>query len=89
MINNLLDESYGLYQDTPAPGFTIKATTDVRPVAAAECEEKDLYLVQFHPEVVHTVEGTKILSNFLFNICNCKGEWKMDSFVETNDPGNP
>lgn len=71
------------YIKTPAPGFTIKATTDVCPVAAAECEEKDLYLVQFHPEVVHTVEGTKILSNFLFNICNCKGDWKMDSFVET------
>ena len=47
-----------------------------------ECEEKNLYAVQFHPEVMHTVEGTKMLSNFVYNICECSGDWKMDSFVE-------
>ena len=47
-----------------------------------ECVEKNLYAVQFHPEVMHTKEGTKMLSNFVYNICNCAGDWTMDSFVE-------
>ena len=47
-----------------------------------ECEEKNLYAVQVHPEVMHSVEGTKMLSNFVYNICKCSGDWKMDSFVE-------
>ena len=71
------------YIKTPAKGFAIKAYTDVCPVAAAENVEKGLYCVQFHPEVEHTVEGSKMLSNFLFDICQCSGDWKMDSFVET------
>lgn len=71
------------YISKPAPGFSIKAHTEVCPVAAAENVEKGLYCVQFHPEVVHTKEGTKMLSNFLFEVCNCAGDWKMDSFVET------
>lgn len=71
------------YISKPAPGFTVKAHTEVCPVAAAENVEKGLYCVQFHPEVVHTKEGTKMLSNFLFEVCQCKGDWKMDSFVET------
>ena len=71
------------YISKPAPGFSIKAHTEVCPVAAAENVEKGLYCVQFHPEVVHTKEGTKMLSNFLFEVCHCAGDWKMDSFVET------
>ncbi|MCM1161999.1 MAG: glutamine-hydrolyzing GMP synthase [Roseburia sp.] len=71
------------YISKPAPGFVIKAHTEVCPVAAAENVEKGLYCVQFHPEVVHTKEGTKMLSNFLFEVCHCQGDWKMDSFVET------
>ena len=71
------------YISKPAPGFSIKAHTEVCPVAAAENVEKGLYCVQFHPEVVHTKEGTKMLSNFLFEVCHCTGDWKMDSFVET------
>ena len=63
-------------------GFKIIGHTPVCPVAAMECEEKNLYAVQFHPEVMHTQEGTKMLSNFVYNICNCSGDWKMDSFVE-------
>ncbi len=47
-----------------------------------ECEEKNLYAVQFHPEVMHTQEGTKMLNNFVYNVCGCSGDWKMDSFVE-------
>ena len=62
--------------------FKIVGSTKVCPVAAMECEERNLYAVQFHPEVMHTQEGTKMLSNFVYNICNCTGDWKMDSFVE-------
>ena len=48
-----------------------------------ECAEKKLYAVQYHPEVMHTQEGKKVLSNFVFSVCGCQGDWKMDSFVET------
>ncbi|MEG0297731.1 MAG: glutamine-hydrolyzing GMP synthase [Clostridium sp.] len=68
-------------EKTPA-NFKITGHTPVCPVAAMECEEKNLYAVQFHPEVMHTQEGNKMLSNFVYNICNCSGDWKMDSFVE-------
>lgn len=63
-------------------GFKITATTPVCPVAAMENEEAKLYAVQFHPEVLHTQEGSKMLHNFLYNVCECTGDWKMDSFVE-------
>ena len=63
-------------------GFRITAHTPVCPVAAMECPEKGLYAVQFHPEVMHTQEGMKMLSNFVYQVCGCSGDWKMDSFVE-------
>ena len=62
--------------------FAVTASTSVCPVAAMENKEKGLYAVQFHPEVMHTVEGMKMLRNFVINICGCAGDWKMDSFVE-------
>ncbi|MCR5356441.1 MAG: glutamine-hydrolyzing GMP synthase [Lachnospiraceae bacterium] len=65
-----------------APGFSTVAYTENCPVAAAENEEKKLYAIQFHPEVLHTVEGTKILYNFVRKICDCSGSWRMDTFVE-------
>ncbi|MEN8078458.1 glutamine-hydrolyzing GMP synthase [Clostridioides difficile] len=70
------------YIERAPEGFKIVGHTPVCPVAAMECEDKNLYAVQFHPEVMHTQEGTKMLSNFVYNICNCSGDWKMDSFVE-------
>ena len=70
------------YIERAPEGFKIIGHTPVCPVAAMECEEKNLYAVQFHPEVMHTQEGTKMLSNFVYNICKCSGDWKMDSFVE-------
>lgn len=70
------------YISKVAPGFDICATTADCPVAAAENPEKKLYAIQFHPEVLHTVEGTKMLSNFVYNVCHCSGDWKMDAFVE-------
>ena len=70
------------YIERAPEGFKIIGHTPVCPVAAMECADKHLYAVQFHPEVMHTQEGTKMLSNFVYNICNCVGDWKMDSFVE-------
>ena len=64
-------------------GFKVTAHTPVCPVAAMACPERKLYATQFHPEVMHTAEGMKMLSNFVFNVCGCSGDWKMDSFVET------
>lgn len=70
------------YIESAPEGFRIIAHTPVCPVAGMENVERNLYAVQFHPEVVHTVEGTKMLSNFVYNVCKCSGDWKMDSFVE-------
>ena len=64
-------------------GFRAVADTPVCPVAAMECPEKKLYATQFHPEVMHTDEGKKMLENFVYKVCGCTGDWKMDSFVET------
>lgn len=65
-----------------APGFEISAHTADCPVAAAENAEKGLYAIQFHPEVLHSVEGTKMINNFVKNVCKCAGDWKMDAFVD-------
>ena len=70
------------YISQVAPGFKIIAHTADCPVAAAECAEKNLYAIQFHPEVLHTQEGTKMLHNFVRGVCGCAGTWKMDAFVE-------
>ena len=71
------------YIEQAPAGFRITAHTPVCPVAAMENAERKLYAVQFHPEVMHTQEGMKMLSNFVFQVCGCRGDWKMDSFVET------
>ena len=70
------------YISKAAPGFEICAHTADCPVAAAENREKNLYAIQFHPEVLHTVRGKEILSNYVYNVCHCTGDWRMDSFVE-------
>lgn len=70
------------YIENAPENFKIVGNTPVCPVAAMENAEKNLYAVQFHPEVMHTQEGTKMLSNFVYNVCNCSGDWTMDSFVE-------
>ena len=67
-----------------APGFKITAYTADCPVAACENAEKGLYAIQFHPEVLHTQEGTKMLYNFVRGVCGCAGDWKMDAFVENS-----
>ena len=71
------------YIEKAPQNFVVTAHTPVCPVAGMENKDKDLYAVQFHPEVVHTQEGTRMLQNFVVNVCGCKCDWKMDSFVET------
>jgi len=66
---------------TPPAGFAVTATTKDCPVAAMADEKRNLYALQFHPEVQHTEQGALMLHNFLFLVCGCAGEWTMSSFA--------
>ena len=70
------------YISEPPAGFEVTASTSACPCAAMENDARRLYAVQFHPEVSHTQFGTALLGNFLFGICGCAGDWKMDNFIE-------
>lgn len=74
--------SHGDYLTEPPEGFDIIANSDHSPICSISNEKRKIYGVQFHPEVVHSDEGTKILNNFLFKICNCKGDWTPQNFIE-------
>ncbi|MCD7975149.1 MAG: glutamine-hydrolyzing GMP synthase [Phascolarctobacterium sp.] len=74
--------SHADYVSDVPDGFEMIATTEECPVAAMMHEGKRLYSVQFHPEVEHTPFGKIMLSNFLFEICNLKGDWTMTSFAK-------
>lgn len=63
-------------------GFAATARTENSPYAAIENPEKKFFGLQFHPEVHHTENGIQIIRNFLYNICGCRGDWSMASFVE-------
>ncbi len=63
-------------------GFQTIASTEHCPNAAIENKEKNLYGIQFHPEVNLSVNGTQVIKNFLFSICHCSGDWQISSFVE-------
>lgn len=63
-------------------GFSLAGHTDLTPTAAVANEERKMYAVQFHPEVVHTEEGTALLKNFLFKIARCDGGWSMENYVD-------
>ena len=69
------------------PGFEPMAHSDNAPICAIRNEKKKIYGVQFHPEVVHTKEGTRILSNFLFAVCGCSGDWNAESFIDRTVTG--
>lgn len=71
------------YVSKLAPSFEVSAHSKDCPVAAFENESKKLYGIQYHPEVLHTVAGSKMLGNFVRNVCACECTWKMDAFVET------
>ena len=71
------------YVDELPEGFKSIASTDTCKIAAMENVDKNFYAVQFHPEVNHTIDGDKIIGNFVLNICKCKGDWKMDTFASS------
>ncbi len=64
------------------PGFTALASSTASPVAAIESDERDIYGIQFHPEVVHTPYGQQVLRNFLIDICGAAGTWSARSVIE-------
>jgi len=70
------------YIDCVPDGFEVIAHSNDCPCAAMQNTNKNLYAVQFHPEVTHSEYGTVMLKNFVLDICKCKGDWVMDSFIE-------
>ena len=74
--------SHGVEVEQLAPGFRAIAHTDGCRHAAVCCAEKNLYGVQFHPEVLHTEYGKEILQNFLYRICGFQREWSMANYLE-------
>lgn len=66
----------------PPEGFTVDASNPSCPVAAMSDESRNLYGVQFHPEVRHSEFGNDLLKNFAFDICGAKGDWSMENFIE-------
>jgi GMP synthase (glutamine-hydrolysing) len=74
--------SHGDYISTKPEGFIVTAVSEHSPFCAIS-NNKNIFGVQFHPEVAHTEEGKKIISNFLFEICNCKGDWTPHNFIES------
>lgn len=79
---NICWMSHTDYVRTPPKGFSVIAHTDQCSCAAMCDEQRNLYGVQFHPEVTHTVYGKQMFTNFLFSVCGCRGDWKIDDFVE-------
>lgn len=63
-------------------GFAVDASTEHAPVAAMSHRERNLYAVQFHPEVRHSTYGNEMIRNFLFEVCGCEGTWSMTTFIE-------
>jgi GMP synthase (glutamine-hydrolysing) len=63
------------------PGFRLMASTEACPVAGMADEKRGFYGVQFHPEVTHTRQGTRLLQRFVRDICGCRGDWSMPDYV--------
>ncbi len=70
------------YISEPPAGFKITAKSSDCPCAAMENKDKNIYAVQFHPEVTHSQFGKEMLHNFLYEICGCSGDWVMDDFID-------
>ena len=70
------------YVETVPEGFKNIGSTSSCPNAAMENDSKKLYGIQFHPEVNNSINGTQVIKNFLYNVCNCSGDWQISSFVE-------
>lgn len=74
--------SHGDHVIKVPPGFSVIGTTKNAPIVAMAHEDRRLYGVQFHPEVTHTVQGERILSRFLKEICGCETLWKTENIIE-------
>jgi len=74
--------SHGDYLTQLPKGFKIVGESEHSPICAISNPSKRIFGLQFHPEVVHTEDGEKIISNFLFDICNCKGDWTSRNFID-------
>lgn len=74
--------SHGDLVEAPPSGFKVTARTPKAPVAAISDPRRRLYGVQFHPEVKHTPRGQDLLRHFLFDVCGCRGDWTMESFID-------
>src|SRR3977135_3191809 len=77
--------THGHRSERMPPGFRSIAHTANSPIAAMKRDDhkRRIYCLQFHPEVVHTPEGTTLLRNFVYDICGCKPTWTMQSYVDT------
>ena len=69
------------YIEKAPENFVITANSKDCPIAAMENKQAKIYAVQFHPEVMHTLQGSIMLSNFVYEICHCKGDWIMSNYV--------
>ena len=79
---NIFLMSHTDYVESLPEGFRRIGYTSSCPNAAIENKDKKLYGIQFHPEVNNSVNGSLVIKNFLYNVCNCSGDWVMSSFVE-------
>ncbi len=64
------------------PDFEVLAHTDNCPVAAFRHKQKPIYGLQWHPEVIHTEKGVRMLHNFIFEVCKCEANWKVEDIIE-------
>jgi GMP synthase (glutamine-hydrolysing) len=76
--------SHGDQLEQMPDGFISLARTSTCPVAAMAHQDKPVFGLQFHPEVVHTPRGVEMLRHFIFDACQCKGDWKMSAFIKEN-----
>ncbi len=74
--------SHGDYITELPTGFKVVGESDHSPVCAISNSSKKIFGLQFHPEVIHTEDGEKIIQNFLFDICNCSGDWTSENFID-------
>lgn len=80
--NSVVWMSHGDLLTEPPKGFQVTSHTNNSPICSIGNNDKKIFGLQFHPEVVHTTYGSKIISNFLFNICKCKGDWTSANFIQ-------
>jgi len=76
--------SHGDKVITPPTGFTVTASSENAEIAAIARDDMRIYGVQFHPEVHHTMNGVRVLKNFIFNICSLTPDWNMENFIESS-----